>query len=289
MSFPNISFLSFRASGESFNEICIREYVCMVCYSFMHPPIQQCIIGHSYCFDCFKRLNSCPTCRCCHNRGRHFLMEKLHEYLVFPCKYKDQGCTAKVLGSQISTHEKNCLINWKYCPIRRFGFCTWYGPENGILEHCREVHPSLTKLGPYITYTWEHLNRAYEGQTVNFLSFVYAQTFHSKLEFDVTRTKVLWSVYNLNLDGLSLSYCFEINITLADMPNNTGHFVMVAPCTSSNSRNNTLGTKNSASMDYMTIKNFGEGNSFQCVLEIKKTSLLLELYSGLFEELLFNV
>lgn len=132
--------LIFRNPTKPFEELALEQYQCIVCCGYMHPPIRRCVQGHNYCNGCFKRMRNCPMCRSNHHPNVDFLLEALHSYLRFPCKYKERGCGSLVDGSEIRWHEKNCPVSYKRCLFYRTENCTWLGPNKNAVSHCEEIH-----------------------------------------------------------------------------------------------------------------------------------------------------
>lgn len=63
---------------------------CPICYEFMEPPINQCIIGHNICTQCQKKVICCPSCRQSYKGTRNFSLETLC-FAINPNIIQDSG------------------------------------------------------------------------------------------------------------------------------------------------------------------------------------------------------
>ncbi|XP_065171718.1 E3 ubiquitin-protein ligase Siah2-like [Atheta coriaria] len=94
---------------KALNDKILADFECVVCTEYMHPPIIQCIEGHSVCNECYKKLGSCPTCRQKFNTEcRPLVLERLHNKIKFPCKYRESGCQEEQYGFDIQKHQIDC-------------------------------------------------------------------------------------------------------------------------------------------------------------------------------------
>lgn len=192
------SFFIFRSSELLYKEY-LEKYQCPVCYQYMHPPIRQCVIGHSICSKCHQRKKSCPVCKSQYKEGNHHLMENLHQHLVFPCKYNEKGCKRVVRRSERAMHEANCWFSWQQCPISNFGYCTWLGPEKDAIEHCKEIHPEVHIFeGAEVLYEWNNSLVVKRDDGVDFLIHAFERIFHCNIKCNVDRVlKMYLSMYSI--------------------------------------------------------------------------------------------
>lgn len=193
--FKNLVQIVYFASRSTFQEICLREFECVVCRQHMHPPIRHCEVGHSYCDGCYKRTSCCPQCRSPHSSGKHTLLEQFHEYVTFPCKYHDEGCPISARGSDIQLHERDCFITWKRCIFIKDDSCTWSGPNAYALDHYLTVHEDKIKTGPSLTATWDNFGAATRAlSTMRFLVSAFRELFLCLFWVDRETGVVSWSV-----------------------------------------------------------------------------------------------
>lgn len=87
----------------------LSDYECPVCLYYMHPPIGQCVLGHTVCSDCFIRITRCPICRAAKAWHTPPNFEEAHEEITFPCRHDEYGCNKKLKGTPaITKHEASC-------------------------------------------------------------------------------------------------------------------------------------------------------------------------------------
>jgi len=109
-------------------------FECPVCYETTLPPIYQCTNGHLVCSSCKTKVTQCPTCRGSlggESGIRSLALETLASKMVFPCRYKEIGCTETILFLDKKKHENE---ECKYRPFRCCIYsCTWEG--EGLKDH----------------------------------------------------------------------------------------------------------------------------------------------------------
>lgn len=231
----------------------------------MRPPIRQCMQGHSYCKNCCLRMNCCPTCRSPHRAGSHLLMEQLFQLIKFPCKYQSEGCSSLILGSDLLFHEKQCVVSWKSCPYNVYGFCTWFGPRDGTLEHCQEIHTDDTYEGATFLYKWKGFAVIdVRKECLNFLIFTLNRVFHCCFQVDTLCNKLKISVNYVGTSEEAFKYCFECRLTVKTI-NGYRHVVMFSPCGS------IADTKKCTfTMQYYLIKKYCTENDLICRVKIMR-------------------
>ncbi|CAH1987970.1 unnamed protein product [Acanthoscelides obtectus] len=115
----------------------VEAFECPDCGKYMLPPIRQCASGHSFCNNCFDTMKRCKICNLIKTRTRIHLLEKMQEYLKFPCKYKNFGCTFYGKGHIVPQHQNNCEYSKYACPL---------GFRNCMLCDMRESQMHCTNL-----------------------------------------------------------------------------------------------------------------------------------------------
>jgi hypothetical protein len=75
-------------------------------------------------------------------------MEKITEYISYPCKYEGSGCNATLSVFEKENHEQTCLANGQYhCHLqttdKNVSQCDWIGPYTEFDSHIRQKHCHL--------------------------------------------------------------------------------------------------------------------------------------------------
>lgn len=222
-------FLFFSRTSQSLYDICLSTYECIICTEYMHPPIRQCQLGHNYCNNCCKKMESCPICKSPHSVSNNIPMETFHLYIRFPCKHRNKGCTFAALNGEIETHQLTCVYNWKLCPFNSFGFCTWLGPQKAIAAHCQEVHSNSFIDGPTATYHWPQFNAIEDNQCVDSLIYAHGQIFHCKLKVYSEERRKKCSIFINYLGDPEESYGYYFNVNVIH-PTSQRNIQIKAPC-----------------------------------------------------------
>jgi hypothetical protein len=97
---------------------------CPVCLDIVTSPVLQCQRGHHVCNNCWKRVFSCPLCKCNSSETRNYVAEAMIEKLLLPCKYRVDGCSETMLQVEKAAHEKACLFRSYTC----------------LVDDCNQVH-----------------------------------------------------------------------------------------------------------------------------------------------------
>lgn len=136
-------------------------------------------------------MRNCPVCRQPHAAGQDVIMERLLEHIVFPCKFKENGCTFRDYARNLPDHEKTCILDYKTCPARRFMYCTWVGPYHMVVDHCRDVHSDCFYEGPCVSYYWRDFRNIDSAKSANFLIHCFDALFCCKF---IAKDRT-WSTY----------------------------------------------------------------------------------------------
>lgn len=134
--------------ADNFGILSILE--CPVCFEYIIPPIYQCHNQHLLCLNCQKKQTHCPVCRVKLQNDRNLCMEKVTEYISYPCKYEGDGCNATLSVYEKENHERACLAKGQHhcCLLTRGGNvsqCDWIGPYGEVDSHIRQKHHHLIK------------------------------------------------------------------------------------------------------------------------------------------------
>jgi hypothetical protein len=75
-------------------------------------------------------------------------MEKVTEYISYPCKNEGNGCNAMLRLDEKEHHEQICLKDGKHhclLPIteENISQCAWIGPFEEVDGHIRQIHSNL--------------------------------------------------------------------------------------------------------------------------------------------------
>lgn len=121
---------------------------CPVCMEYMVPPIYQCHNQHLLCSDCHKKQTICPVCRLKLEGDRNTCMEKVTEYISYPCRNEGSGCNAMLRLFEKQNHEKICVAHGQHhCllpMIEENGLpCVWIGRVEEADGHIRQKHNHL--------------------------------------------------------------------------------------------------------------------------------------------------
>ena len=91
---------------------------CPVCSELpVYTPIFQCLHGHLICSTCHTKLQQCPQCRKTLGKIRNLLAEKLLAKISSPCRFANNGCTARLLHGTVEPHLQSCPFREFNCPV----------------------------------------------------------------------------------------------------------------------------------------------------------------------------
>lgn len=156
-------------------------------------------------------------------------MQQLHEYITFPCKYKEKGCTAVCPGSKIVSHQEQCFVNWQLCPFNYIGFCTWRGPKHMIVRHCKKIHRESSCQGSRMILRHRFLGAKHDARGSNYLVFFKNEVFVYNANVESNSKRMMVSMYYLGSKAEGANYTFTVTLTCISWPN--GQYVTsTAPC-----------------------------------------------------------
>ncbi|KAK9869559.1 hypothetical protein WA026_003312 [Henosepilachna vigintioctopunctata] len=192
--------------------IVIAEFECPICLDYMAPPIHQCAMGHTFCVTCFDKFSRCPTCRSPKGVSRSFALERIHSSLLFPCKYRQEGCEAKVRGCDLNTHHEICDYAKCKCPFSNGMNCKWMGPRSTTIKHCKQDHPSNFHSGNHIILKcpmFDHLGL----QSAFYFTIIQAYGEHFEFCWSLSETgRMKWAVYFMGSPKERKRYNYQISI-----------------------------------------------------------------------------
>lgn len=214
----------------------LAELECPVCTDYMHPPIRQCLIGHSFCDKCYQRLDKCPTCRNPKGTARSYALENLHQKLSFPCKNQVNGCPITMLGTNIRKHEESCPFAPLICPLNVINDCLWRGDLNDVIQHCLKRHPTNVYITNIQQLTCKNFLKRDETIRRYYILFkAYDEIFKATLQINYDLNLMKWCVYHLASYSIesSANYTYEIiieNRNSSDNCNNKWNISLKSSC-----------------------------------------------------------
>lgn len=142
---------------------------CPVCDNYMSPPIRQCQRGHSFCQDCFNKLEICPICRSQKDPvARCWALEKIHANLKVPCRNSSAGCEFACSGVEILRHQEECEFRCRPCPFKDYDKCPWQSFSSRLESHLMSKHTSN-----FYNQRWQMLV-AHNFRRMNCYHYIYA-------------------------------------------------------------------------------------------------------------------
>lgn len=174
----------------------------------MLPPIYQCAGGHSICQDCRPNLQECPLCRSVIQTTQNFTLEKVTQYMVYPCKFYKTGCTYSSKSTEIRQHENSCEFGPYKCPLNEFVTCDWKDNSAKLAEHVTEKHSDklITNDRINVNFNKEQPAAQYECYLIKLLKRCFA--LHYKFEND----KFYWSVQLVGPSNECKKYRMDIDL-----------------------------------------------------------------------------
>ena len=120
----------------------LSQLECPVCKEYMTPPITSCANGHNICNICKPKVPHCPTCRQQFLDTRNVALEDLARQVMYPCKYRSDGCTEVFASDEIIDHQDRCWYCPQSCPVPDLNTqkCSWTGKYDQIENHLKEQH-----------------------------------------------------------------------------------------------------------------------------------------------------
>lgn len=181
---------------------------CPVCYNYLLSPIYQCINGHSICEICKNQLNTeCPVCREEFQENRNLVLEKMTQFIVYPCKHYKSGCLYTCKASEIQNHEKRCVFGPYKCPLKEAPInCNWEASFAEVTNHIDNQHDELIlrtdKIDTAFNKTQTHENIL----IIKYLSKIF------KLVHKYESERFYWCIQLLGNADDSKSFKFEVEV-----------------------------------------------------------------------------
>uniref|UniRef100_A0A6P7FK55 RING-type E3 ubiquitin transferase n=1 Tax=Diabrotica virgifera virgifera TaxID=50390 RepID=A0A6P7FK55_DIAVI len=191
---------------ETFQKSLISKFECPVCFKYMHPPIRQCVSGHSYCTSCFENIENCALCRAEKSPNRCILLEQIHDSLAFPCKYVDEGCSYSEKCDTLTVHQEYCEFSTVLCPLRKHNDCKWTGLRSKMIDHSKTEHP-----GNIFFRNVNIFVDNYKRSTGCYiLVYIHDTLFRFSLDFNKESGLIRWAAYSLGKPSLDKTFRYRI-------------------------------------------------------------------------------
>jgi len=144
---------------------------CPVCMEYMRPPIRLCANGHKICNICKQKVNKCPTCREGFVNTINLALEDLAGQMMYPCKYRSNGCTETFNHDKNVGHQASCRYSPRVCPVAKLaiGNCSWTGSYNDMKGHLQENH--LQVCCEYVEGDFKYI---YKFSGMKYFRFIFA-------------------------------------------------------------------------------------------------------------------
>uniref|UniRef100_A0A6P7H4A0 RING-type E3 ubiquitin transferase n=1 Tax=Diabrotica virgifera virgifera TaxID=50390 RepID=A0A6P7H4A0_DIAVI len=218
--------MATKENSETLEQRLISQFECPVCFKYVSPPIRLCVSGHSFCTNCFENLNKCAVCREKMSPNRCILLEKLHAFLTFPCKYLDKGCSFSGKGDLRTNHQEYCEFSSTTCPLG-YTSCDWTGLRSEMIDHCKTNHPgniffqnkNRVKLHNF------HLGKS---MTYHYLVYIHDTLFRCAWDLREESGLMRFAVYSLGKPSSDKTFCFTIKMFLKNT--NKKVVSMSGPC-----------------------------------------------------------
>lgn len=188
----------------------------------MLPPIYQCPTGHSICKNCKPKINStCPTCKQPFGNTQNFSLEKMTQYITYPCKHHKLGCVFASKAMNIEAHEANCEFGPFVCPLNTEKNCPWSGASSDVISHVETAHEETILINEKIEVPYNP-NEQYE----NTYLIIYSRKVF-KYTYSFVNGFCQWSMKIMGSLQDSQQFKFEINIY--DMTGEKKRFFISGP------------------------------------------------------------
>lgn len=118
-------------------KLLLEELKCCVCNSYLScSPIRVLPNGKNVCGHCTV-FNNEPSLY------RALILEKILKGVLFPCRFREQGCVETISFDKSINHEAKCLHKIFQCPYSFGNTCDWKGTMAQIFNHFTLSHSKL--------------------------------------------------------------------------------------------------------------------------------------------------
>lgn len=124
----------------------LNDLYCALCKNFLNIPIMFFEERGNICGRCFSKNNNV-------NLKRNKALEHIIQYLEVPCRYKSEGCTVKLIHSEMECHEDFCPHRQYSCPAK--DTCFWQGSVVNLAKHFENFHPHILIKSDTLNFEFE--------------------------------------------------------------------------------------------------------------------------------------
>ncbi|XP_044261849.1 uncharacterized protein LOC123009535 [Tribolium madens] len=137
---------------------------CSKCSEYAIPPIYHCSEKcNVVCAECYNYHQQVCTFALVGNIS----VDKMAQFLNYPCKYKRNGCTFISKFDKMCQHHVNCELREIYCPLK----CNWNGMVKDLMVHMQTDHAS--DVSPNGTTFFEQIHSSKSYKIINFMNRVF--------------------------------------------------------------------------------------------------------------------
>lgn len=150
--------------------------------------------------------NGCPTCKQPFQTTHNFALEKMTQYITYPCKHHKLGCNFSSKATEIEAHEGSCEYGPFDCPLNTETNCQWSGAATELHTHIESTHRD------YILKS-ERLEVAYNPQGLHAttcLIIFYKKIF--KFCYNYSQQFCQWTMQIIGSSAESKLFKFDIDI-----------------------------------------------------------------------------
>lgn len=178
----------------------LQKLKCENCENYLsRGPVLMLDDGESRCGRCLEPEEGAK-------RNKHY--EELAQLMAFPCRYKENGCEAKIPFEDNKVHEDACAYRMLVCPIAESGKCDWSGVRGSLFDHCKQKHPSNVIGNPA---KFKHdITKSSLG---NYLLFAFQMLFLVQTKVCNVSRKIYHSVRLLDDPRVVSKYSYDLDIT----------------------------------------------------------------------------
>ncbi|KAJ3646144.1 hypothetical protein Zmor_023746 [Zophobas morio] len=147
--------------------------------------------------------------RCPHvvqeNHVQNEIYEALAQFVKFPCRYKNEGCSESIPPQDIPEHERICDFRIVNCPTKQFTECDWEEARPSCLNHCQDKHFELMIKN----YSFQlDLSQSYD--CTNLLEHE-SLLFIVRQQFDSTKNMIKFSLCHIECEVNTNEFSYELS------------------------------------------------------------------------------
>lgn len=241
----------------------LSEMECPVCFDYMLSPIYQCTNGHSICEPCKSRLTECPVCKNKFQETKNFVLEKMTQHMIYPCKFYKSGCQFSVKATEIRNHENGCEFGPYTCPLKDAQNCDWKASHAEVVDHIDNNHDESILKTDKIDLVFNNTQALEKIFLIKYLRKVF------KLFFKYQNEKFYWCVQLVGPANDAKLYKFEIDVIDLTLAKKRCYFTgLVVPLSNQTDCFTTRGKYTVASLEQ--LEDFINNNTFSFRVRVIK-------------------